>query len=87
MGPWPTSERLEEADALVKKASLLLEDHKNAIDSANLDMAQGLLEITRDYRDGLENKSVLARYQQTQEYLEKAKETHGRIEQLTLGLS
>jgi hypothetical protein len=42
---WPTSERLEEADALLKKTSLRLEEHKNAIDSANLDMAQGLLEM------------------------------------------
>jgi len=87
MGLWPTSQRLEEADGLLKKASLRLKENKNAIDSANLDMAQGLLEIARDYRDGLEDKSVFARYQQAQEYLEKVKETHNRIEQLTLGLS
>jgi hypothetical protein len=36
-------------------------------------------ESSKDFRDGLEGKNRFSRYQQAQEYLKKAKETHQRI--------
>ncbi|KAH9970463.1 hypothetical protein BJV74DRAFT_799254 [Russula compacta] len=85
----PTSVRVEEADILLTEASLLLEKYKNTIDSANYVMAMGWLEIclilttapesTRDFRDGIEAKSMLRRHQQAQAYYDKAQETHQNI--------
>lgn len=36
-------------------------------------------ESAKDFRAGLENKDMFSRYQQAQEYLKKAKETHQAI--------
>jgi hypothetical protein len=36
-------------------------------------------ESAKDFRAGLENKDMFSRYQQAQEYLKKAKETHQKI--------
>jgi hypothetical protein len=37
-------------------------------------------ESAKDFRAGLENKHMLSRYQQAQEYLKKAKDTYQKIE-------
>jgi hypothetical protein len=37
------------------------------------------LKRSKDYRAGLEDKDMIGRYQQAQEYLKKAKETHKAI--------
>jgi len=81
-----TSERLGEADALLREASTRLEEHRNALDVHNYVMAHGLLTIAKDYRVGLEERSVVGRHQQAQVYLDKARETHGKIKQLISGL-
>jgi phosphate-selective porin len=36
-------------------------------------------ESSKDFRAGLEDKDMLGRYQQAEEYLKKAKETHKEI--------
>jgi len=75
-----TSERLGKADALLNKACLLLEEYRGVIGSENYAFAQGLVEVTRDFRVGLETKNVFSRYRQTQLYLDKAQETYKLIE-------
>lgn len=49
-------------------------------------MAQGWLEISKDFKVGLEDKNMLGSHKQAQEYLRKAKETYESIMQLTMGL-
>ena len=39
------SERLGKADALLREASERLDEYRDTVDSANYDMAQGLLEM------------------------------------------
>jgi len=81
-----SSERLRNADALLNEASLRLEEYRDAIGSDNYVMGRGLVEITRDFRVGLEAKCLIRRRQQVQAYLDKAQETHNRVQQLTSGL-
>ena len=42
-------------------------------------IAFSFFESAKDFRAGLEDKNLFTRYQQAQEYLKKAKETHQAI--------
>jgi hypothetical protein len=44
-----------------------------------LTTAFSFFESSNDYRAGLEDKDMYGRYQQAEEYLKKAKETHKAI--------
>ncbi|KAN0116029.1 hypothetical protein V8E52_006335 [Russula decolorans] len=82
----PTSEKVMEADTLLKKAGLKLEEFRGTLGQESYEMAQGWLEISKGFKAGLEDKNVLGSYKQAQEYLGKAKETYEAIMQLTMGL-
>ncbi|KAI0274572.1 hypothetical protein BGY98DRAFT_1178343 [Russula aff. rugulosa BPL654] len=71
----PTSEKVMEADTLLNKASLKVEEFRDSLGQDSYEMAQGSKEV----KAGLENKDVLGRYKQAQEYLRKAKETYQAI--------
>ncbi|KAI9447458.1 hypothetical protein H4582DRAFT_2051214 [Lactarius indigo] len=72
------------ADDLLNEATEHLEQHREVTNEEDYNMARALLTRTRDFRHGLEGKSVIRRSQQSRLYLDKAHETLETVKQVTL---
>jgi len=80
-----SSERAGQADLVLEEAMKLLEQHRDTVGLDSYTMARGWLTMARGYRNGLEGKNPVGRYQQSHTYLEQAQETLRNIKRLTLG--
>ncbi|KAN0137452.1 hypothetical protein V8E53_004897 [Lactarius tabidus] len=72
------------ADDLLIDATKLLKLHREITNKEDYNMAMALLTRAKDFRHGLEKKSVIRRTQQSHLYLDKAHETLETIKQVTL---
>ncbi|KAI9451001.1 hypothetical protein BJY52DRAFT_1299916 [Lactarius psammicola] len=75
-----SSGRAEKADLVLEQAKKLLEQHRDAVGPDSYSLASGWLVQARDYRSGLEDKGVVARYRQSLTYLKRAQEILRNIE-------
>ncbi|KAH8990993.1 hypothetical protein EDB92DRAFT_1816503 [Lactarius akahatsu] len=78
------STQARRADDLLNEATELLEQHREVTSEEDYIMARALLTSARDFRHGLEGKSVIRRSQQSRLYLDKAHETLETVKQVTL---
>ncbi|KAI9451012.1 hypothetical protein BJY52DRAFT_1299959 [Lactarius psammicola] len=78
------STQARQADDLLNEATELLEHHKEVTNEEDYNMARSLLTSARDFRHGLERKSVIRRSQQSRLYLDKAHETLETVKQVAL---
>ncbi|KAH9166402.1 hypothetical protein EDB89DRAFT_1910720 [Lactarius sanguifluus] len=72
------------ADDLLNEATELLEQHREVTNEEDYNMARALLTSARDFRHGLEGKSVIRRSHQSRLYFDRAHETLETVKQVTL---